>query len=300
MSSRLNLPAVRNTFNYGVEALRNYMLTLPVLTLGIAVICASCYSIHAFTWGKLNLATELGLWAEGVKSGQVYRLITYPFPHVGFLHIFFNMIAFIPLSAHFELSMGTFRYLYIFFVVFTFLPASIYILSSLLPFIEAGLLAGTSTLIFILVVWECRVPRPLSFCGLFNIPSTVYPLFLLLITSILFSGVAFWGHFIAMAVGYAYIFNYFKIIIPATGYFQRLEERTFLTKVVNHPRFVRSVEQYGLLPTFQTEIDPSDGSISTNSDSRRGIRTASPIQSNNPSSNASPNPFPGPGRSLDS
>ncbi|ORY07450.1 hypothetical protein K493DRAFT_101324 [Basidiobolus meristosporus CBS 931.73] len=285
MTSRLNLPAVRNTFNYGVEALRNHLLTMPILTLGIAVICASCYSIHAFTWGKVDLATDLGLWVEGVKSGQVYRLITYPFPHVGFFHIFFNMIAFIPLSSHFEMSLGTFRYFYIFFVTFTLFPASLYIIISLLPFIETGLLAGTTTLIFILIVWECRALRPLSFCGLFTIPAVAYPPLLLLITSVLFSGAVFWGHFIAMSVGYAYNYNLLKYITPATTYFQKMEERAFLTKVVNHPRFVR-VEQYGLLPTSQADID---GPSSANVDSSSGIS----------SNNAAFVPFSGPGRSLD-
>lgn len=110
------------TFTFSPQRLRSYVLRLPLCTrILLAVIVAFWVAgiSHGFqNWAQLTpnevfagssrLQYPLIAWCDRLlKVCTVHRLNTYPFLHVGLLHMLSNVVALTPLLERFESENGT-------------------------------------------------------------------------------------------------------------------------------------------------------------------------------------------------
>ena len=98
-SSPLPFPAINPS------RLRSYLLRLPLFTRIVLLACIGFWLLELQTvwsvtqWGAL-IPKEIGLQS-------LYRLNTFPFIHLGFLHMLVNVLCLIPLMERFEKEQGT-------------------------------------------------------------------------------------------------------------------------------------------------------------------------------------------------
>lgn len=94
---------------------------------------------------------------------QVYRLSTYPLPHLNLPHLLFNLAFFLPLCSSTERHTGTLPLAVVLCTVCTFLPALLYCAAMLglgvlgtgtAAFIERDVVVGISGWVFAMVVGE--------------------------------------------------------------------------------------------------------------------------------------------------
>lgn len=84
---------------------RAYVLRLPLFTRIVFLACISFWLLELQTvwsvtqWGSL-IPKEIGIQS-------LYRLNTFPFIHMGFLHMLVNVICLVPLMERFEKEQGT-------------------------------------------------------------------------------------------------------------------------------------------------------------------------------------------------
>ncbi|KAK9759862.1 Rhomboid domain-containing protein 2 [Basidiobolus ranarum] len=168
--------------NYANSKVKQWYLSIPWLTIAIILLCLSIRLLDNIAWGALSLGPSLGLIPNKVLEGQIHRLVTHPFPQSGLWSLILNLSVFLPLSKRMESSLGTIRYLYTLIIVFTIVPGLIYlVLSELLGILVEHNFIGIRGWIFILISWECRVPRNISVFGVWNIASKLFPVFIMLV-----------------------------------------------------------------------------------------------------------------------
>jgi hypothetical protein len=81
---------------------------------------------------------------------------------------------------------------------------------------------------------------PIRFFGLFTIPSLLYPVFILLVVTILFPNASFWGHLLGMAVGYLYAYGFLRLFVPGAYHFERIEESFIGRPLLRMRRYVKA------------------------------------------------------------
>jgi hypothetical protein len=141
---------------------------------------------------------------------------------LGFLHVLFNMLMVYFIGAQLEQQFGSIATLgqALGFSIVTHIiyNATFGLLSALsgdetLRFTcTAGYSGNIFALIWIMIVIS-GIPS-ISFCGLFSMPARLYPFFLLLLMSVMGSGVSFMGHLAGLLVGIAYsygLLNWFSL-----------------------------------------------------------------------------------------
>lgn len=79
-------------------------------------------------------------------TGQIWRLFTYMFLHIGLLHLFFNMIALLDKNLAFEKILGTKRFVFIYLVSGLFGGVGAWISTQI--FLHSTLVAGASAAIY--------------------------------------------------------------------------------------------------------------------------------------------------------
>ena len=85
--------------------LRSYLFRLPLFTRIVLFTCVAFWLLELQTvwsvtqWGAL-IPQEVGLQS-------MYRLNTFPFIHLGFIHMFLNVLCLVPLMERFEKEQGT-------------------------------------------------------------------------------------------------------------------------------------------------------------------------------------------------
>jgi len=88
----------------------------PVITYGILFVCILMFLISGYGFNN-NLLIKYGANSGMlVKNGEVFRLITYMFLHIGFLHIILNMYSLYIIGPMVEDFFGKWKYLVIYFV----------------------------------------------------------------------------------------------------------------------------------------------------------------------------------------
>ncbi|CAG8577076.1 10132_t:CDS:2, partial [Funneliformis caledonium] len=215
---RTNIPS----FSTVTSSFISYIISLPLLTTTIACISILLYVVDAVQIfnSKIVIYEALSLLPEAFfDSGQVWRLITYPYPHYSLGNILFNLLAFLPLSTAIEHTIG----------------------SLIFGYKEIGV-GGLSAWIFGVVVWESRelAGRERDIFGLFRVPAHFYPIVLLLLMEILFNHKWFASHLCGLFVGYFYSFGYLSHILPSSGFFSNLESKTALSHLSNLRGFVKA------------------------------------------------------------
>jgi membrane associated rhomboid family serine protease len=240
--ARTNIPS----FSTVTSSFKSYIKSLPLLTTTIAVVVILVYIIDAVQiFGENKLFDALGLLSKKFFNWQVYRLVTYPYPHLTLGHLLFNLLAFIPLSSTIEHTLGTLEYLYILFNVFTLLSGSIYlVLSSLFDSMESIVVGGLSTWIFGVVVWESReiAGREREIFGFLRMPAHFYPFVLLLFMEIFFEHLWLLSHLCGLFIGFLYSFGYLSRILPSSSFFSRLESCAPFSWMAKFGSFVKVSE----------------------------------------------------------
>ncbi|KAI9752687.1 MAG: Bud site selection protein 20 [Chaenotheca gracillima] len=259
-----------------ISRARGYIFRLPLFTRCILVICFVVWLLSfqskwdIVQWGAL-IPNEVGL-------GSMYRINTYPFIHLNFLHGLLNLVVLTPLLERFEAEHGTLSTLAMFTgrestsptrlasfagranaetvwcsLAFSTFPAGMYIL------LEYGILRsnspamGVSTWIFILIASEAiRTYRvnPHFNLGPYKIPTWTTPFIFILLISFLVPSTSFVDHLCALAVGYVFGLGYLKFIAPPEKVLRWVEGK--LNLLGRLPHYV-SVDQmtygrYGILP----------------------------------------------------
>ncbi|PVH96607.1 hypothetical protein DM02DRAFT_644686 [Periconia macrospinosa] len=231
--------------------LRSYVFRLPLTTrLLLAAIVGLWIAAIPFPW----IREAAALAPDKFDLTQMHRLNLFPLTHLGFFHMFFNIIAITPLLERFESEFGTIVTLSLFTGPFGLLPGGLYLI--LEKFILRGNTAvvGSSVWFFLLLSSEAiktSKQNPSFNIGPYKIPTWTTPLFLILLTSALIPYVSFLGHLSGAAIGYLWGLGYIKFLVPHEKILRWVE--TKLNLLGRLPHYV-SVDQktygrYGVLPT---------------------------------------------------
>lgn len=124
--------------------MKNSLAKKPIITYFLIGIMVIYFIFMTFAGGTSNNNVLIEFGAEYnplIKVGQIWRLITPIFIHIGYQHLILNMIVLYFLGSIIEKNYGHFRYLFIFLVSG--------IVGNLFSFaFENGVSAGSSTSIF--------------------------------------------------------------------------------------------------------------------------------------------------------
>lgn len=273
----------------------------PLLTVLIA---ATCILIFVFQISADNPSAICLLPSLVVSKFQVYRIFTFPFFHAGFMHIFFNIIAWVMLAKDFERSLGTLPASYAVFILFIPLTA---IFHMCVAFLLDGL-AGTAfrndcavgisgVLFAILVVnIEASGTPAISFFGCFNIPSRWYPWILALLLQLISPALSFLGHLSGIVLGYALALGYLRGISPPDSKLEQIEENLGLIRwPLWQPVPVSFFSSGGMFALPQTNAQ-SGGSFSERV--QGAWRRVTSWFSRSPETTSTAGPFAGQGRAL--
>jgi hypothetical protein len=165
----------------------------------------------------------------------VYRLNTYPLVHLGFFHLFFNLIALTPLLERYEKEHGTLLTLLQILGPVTTFPAFLYLA------LEMGLLRsntaveGASAWVFTFLAAESirtyNIQPHFELLGN-KIPTWTTPLFSMLLIAFLMPGTSFLGHLCGVLIGYAMGKGYLDILLTPEWILRKVEEKLPLDALV--------------------------------------------------------------------
>ncbi|KAI6673904.1 hypothetical protein NL676_001810 [Syzygium grande] len=244
---------------------------IPFLTSAVVITCGTIYLICLLT-GYDSFHEICFLPSEVVSRFQVYRIYTSIVFHGSLLHVFFNMLALVPLGAELERLMGSVRLLYIIVLLAT-CNAVFHLFIALLadhnPFHSYHLMdecsIGFSGVLFSLIVIETSLSgiQSRSVFGLFNVPAKWYAWILLVAFQLLMSNVSLLGHLSGILSGFAYTYGLFNYLIPGTSFYSAIEASSLLSTCVRRPKFIMCTggNATGYIPTYSNQNAPSGGSI---------------------------------------
>lgn len=186
----------------------------PALTAGISV-----FFIIIFFFSFYDINEGLYLYPKALIHFQLGRLSNYPLGHTSVLHLILNIVCLYGPLLRFELIHGT---------VYTGIVLNILAVSTAIPFCILGMLfypdvkvLGSSGWVFSFIAYFAvreSLNMPLiKLNNNFGIPTRYFPVFILLLTTILVPGSSFWGHFFGMVSGYLLSYGYLnRFIVPPT------------------------------------------------------------------------------------
>ncbi|CAB4377535.1 unnamed protein product [Rhizophagus irregularis] len=236
---RRNIPS----FSTVTSSFKSYITSLPLLTTTITCISILFY-VFEYVYKALfsdTIYNLLSLSPVSFFSGQVWRLVTFPYPSDSLGNILFNLLAFLPLSTAIEHTID----------------------------VNIG---GLSVWMFGVVVWESRelAGRERDILGFFRVPAHFYPIVLLLLMEILFPPNWFASHLCGLFTGYFYSFGYLSCIIPSSRYFSNLESKfSYLSNLRGFVKADEGSRGGWWLPLWNQDVDGLEDSLE------------SPIHSNN-------------------
>ncbi|GBC01110.1 hypothetical protein RclHR1_04070012 [Rhizophagus clarus] len=259
---RRNIPS----FSTVTSSFKSYITSLPLLTTTITCISILLY-VFEYVYKALfsnTIYNLLSLSPVSFFNGQVWRLVTFPYPSDSLGNILFNLLAFLPLSTAIEHTIGTLEYYYILMTIFTILSGSLYLLGSLIFDYKDVNIGGLSIWMFGVVVWESRelAGRERDIFGLFRVPAHFYPVVLLLLMEILFPPNWFASHLCGLFAGYFYSFGYLSCIIPPPGYFSNLENKfSYLSNLRGFVKADEGSRGGWWLPLWSQDVDGLEDSL---------------------------------------
>lgn len=250
------MPSVPVQFN--PMRVRSYIFRLPLAT---RLLLTACVVLWVLTIPLEWLRDWACLEPEKINLSTMHRLNLFPLMHLGFFHMFFNVIALAPLLERFESEFGTLVTLALFTGPFGLLPGGLYTLLEKFVLRSNTAVMGASVWTFLLLSSEAlKTSRtsphftvgPISSSGThIKIPTWSTPLILLVLTSVLVPGVSLLGHLCGAAVGFLWGSGYIKFLVPHEWILRKVESK--LNLLGRLPHYV-SVDQktygrYGVLPT---------------------------------------------------
>ncbi|GET02001.1 Rhomboid-like protein 15 isoform X1 [Rhizophagus clarus] len=228
---RRNIPS----FSTVTSSFKSYITSLPLLTTTITCISILLY-VFEYVYKALfsnTIYNLLSLSPVSFFNGQVWRLVTFPYPSDSLGNILFNLLAFLPLSTAIEHTID----------------------------VNIG---GLSIWMFGVVVWESRelAGRERDIFGLFRVPAHFYPVVLLLLMEILFPPNWFASHLCGLFAGYFYSFGYLSCIIPPPGYFSNLENKfSYLSNLRGFVKADEGSRGGWWLPLWSQDVDGLEDSL---------------------------------------
>ncbi|KAI4341299.1 hypothetical protein MLD38_026036 [Melastoma candidum] len=287
---------------------RQWWEGIPFVTSAIVVVCGAIYLICLLT-GYDSFQEICFLPSAIVSRFQVYRVFTSVVFHGSLLHVFFNMLALVPLGSDLERLMGSIRLSYIILLLATssdILHLLVALLMEHNPFHPLQLMQdctiGFSGILFSLIVIETNLSgvQSRSVFGLFNVPAYMYVWVLLLVFQFLMSNVSFLGHLCGILSGFAYTHGLLNFLIPGSSFYSAIEGSPLLATCVRRSKFIMCTGggNTGRLPTYSNQsIPPSllSGTLG------RNLTSWMPRRQTSLQTNASQDTrFPGRGRTLGS
>lgn len=167
-----------------------------------------------------------------IAKGEVWRLVTSMFGHLGILHLVMNMMSLTFLGMTLETTIGTLSFFY-HIVIFGIAANLVYVgIAYMMAFGGDGSLVvsqalGFSGVLFVLIVIDVDLSGgdQRSIFGLFAVPAWLYPWVMLVFMSMLMPNVSFIGHFSGIVVGYMYKWHLLSWLAPSARTFSRIESR---------------------------------------------------------------------------
>ncbi|RMD39332.1 hypothetical protein DV735_g5791, partial [Chaetothyriales sp. CBS 134920] len=217
--------------------IRSYLLRLPLFTRFVLLAATVFWLLELQTvwsvieWGSLQPSKI------GILTGGLYRLNSFAFIHLGFFHLFFNLVCLIPLLERFEAEYGTLVTLALFMGPLAQIPAVLYIIAEYAVLGWDTPVVGASMWIFLLLAIESiktwRVNPTLSI-GDVSIPTWIWPIVLCVVTSILVSNTSFLGHACGVLIGYAWGLGYIRFLAPPEKVLRWIEGKLNLLARLPH------------------------------------------------------------------
>ncbi|KNA13218.1 hypothetical protein SOVF_118830 isoform B [Spinacia oleracea] len=285
---------------------------IPFITSAVVAICAAIYLVCLLV-GYDSFAEICFLPPAILSQFQVYRIYTSVLFHGSFLHVFFNMLALVPLGSELERIMGSVRLLYT-TLLLALSNAVIHLLIALLvahnpfhpyTFLMNECAIGFSGILFSMIVIETSLSgvHSRSVFGLFNVPAKWYPWILLLVFQLLLTNISFLGHLSGILSGFAYTYGLFNLFIPGTSFFSGIETSTWLSACVRRPKFIlcSGGNSSGYIPTYSSSNSTSgwgSGSATTNLWSHLSSLMPQRDTSSQSTDSTQDTRFPGRGRTL--
>ncbi|PIA54161.1 hypothetical protein AQUCO_00900608v1 [Aquilegia coerulea] len=279
--------------------------SIPFLTSAIVIVCGSIYLACLFV-GYDSFSEICFLPSAVISHFQLYRIFTSVVFHGSLLHVFFNMLALVPLGSELERIMGSVRLMHVIVILATS-NALFHLFIALLiahnPFRPYEYLMnecaiGFSGVLFSMIVMETSLSgvQSRSVFGLFNVPAKWYAWILLVVFQLLMKNVSLLGHLCGILSGFAYTYGLFNYILPGSSFYSTIESSSLLSTCVRRPKLILCTggNLSGYIPTHTSpNTSPSlSGNLWRNLSSWIPGRETTTVQS------AQDSRFPGRGRTL--
>lgn len=248
---------------------------IPFITSAVVAVCAAIYLVCLLV-GYDSFVEICFLPSAILSKFQVYRIYTSILFHGSFLHVFFNMLALIPLGSELERIMGSVRLLYT-ILLLALSNTAFHLLIALLvahnpfypyPVFMNECAIGFSGILFSMIVIETSLSgaQSRSVFGLFNVPAKWYPWILLVVFQLLMTNISLLGHLCGILSGFAYTHGLLNLLIPGTSFFSGIENSTWLSAFVRRPKFILCTggNPSGYIPTYSSPNSTSSGLGTTN------------------------------------
>jgi len=232
--------------------LRSYVFRLPLFTRLILL------AIVIFWLLGLQSAWSVTKWGwlepSEINFGTLYRLNTFVLIHTGFFHMLMDTLCLVPLMERFEAEFGTLTSIALFMGPLGQIPAVLYLLFDGVILRDNTPVLGASIWVFMLLSSEAiktYKANPHLEIGGQKIPTWIWPLVMLVVTSVLIPGASFLGHLSGCITGYLWGLGYIRFLAPPEKVLRWIEGK--LNLLGRLPHYV-SVDQktfgrYGVLPT---------------------------------------------------
>lgn len=283
---------------------------IPFITSAVVIVCATIYLV-CLLFGYDSFAEICFLPSAILSHFQVYRMFTSILFHGSFLHVFFNMLALVPLGSELERIMGSVRLSYTMVLLATS-NAVLHLLIALLvaynpfhpyPYLMNECAIGFSGILFAMIVIETSLSgvQSRSVFGLFNVPAQWYAWILLVVFQLLMTNVSLLGHLCGILSGFAYTHGLFNLLIPGTSFFSGIENSSWLTNLVRRPKFILCTggSTSGYIPTYSSPSPTSGGVVTNLWDQLSSLMPQRDTSPQTTQSTQDPR-FPGRGRTLSS
>ncbi|XP_020540885.1 rhomboid-like protein 15 isoform X3 [Jatropha curcas] len=248
---------------------------IPFLTSAVVIICGTIYFICLLI-GYDSFYEVCFLPSAVISQFQVYRIYTSILFHGSLLHVFFNMLALVPLGSELERIMGSIRLLYLTVLLATS-NAIFHLIIALLvarnPFHQFQYLMdecaiGFSGILFSMMVIETSLSgvQSRSVFGLFNVPAKWYAFILLIVFQLLMTNVSLLGHLCGILSGFAYTYGIFNFLMPGSSFYSSIESSSLLSSCVRRPKFIMCTggNPTAHIPTYAGQNTTSSGLLSGN------------------------------------
>ncbi|KMZ75328.1 Rhomboid family protein [Zostera marina] len=282
---------------------------ITFVTSGVIIVCSVIYLVCLLS-GYDSFHEICFLPSEVISHFQVYRIFTAILFHGSLLHLFFNMLALVPLGAELERIMGSVRLLYLIILLAT-TNAILHILIALIvshnpihpfPYFMNECAIGFSGVLFSMIVIETSLSgvQSRSMFGLFNIPAKLYAWALLIAIQLLATNVSLLGHLCGILSGFAYTYGLFSYLLPGQSFYSSIESFPILSACLRRPGFILCTggTPYGSIPTYSNTNTSSSGLFSQNL--WRNISSFMPQRGTTADQVGQDLRFPGRGRTLSS